>query len=344
MHSFRLAILLSSAIICLGGSLCVSANNDQSEPYTFALVGKDDLAYFTQAHRGCRSAEKELNDVRCIYRAPKYADGKEQDKLIVELINSGVDGIAVAAINSKYLSENSLLLAKSKNIPIISFDSDLDAQTLSRQPDMRLAYIGSDNVKLGETFGHQLKILFPNGATICLLSGRPDSMNMMERMQGLRAVLSGDTRTRAPGRRLQGDRGWSEHSRCPMYNYEDPDIAIRQLGYAISREAGKIQAYISLGGWAQFQPPKFESMISEHRSKIDDHNIRLMFADALFVQLGFIKSGYSAANVRQSPFEMGRKSILTLHKIVTGKHYKKLIHTPTTLCTLDNLDECKSSS
>ena len=57
--------------------------------------------------------------------------------------------------------------------------------------NLRFAYIGTDNFELGKSLGEQLKKLRPNGGTLIMHSGRPDSPNLNLRLMGVRSALSG---------------------------------------------------------------------------------------------------------------------------------------------------------
>ncbi len=60
----------------------------------FAVVAKFQGVFFDQSGDGCREAAAALQEVECIYLAPKKGDVRIQDKMIEQLITDGIDGIA----------------------------------------------------------------------------------------------------------------------------------------------------------------------------------------------------------------------------------------------------------
>ncbi len=343
----RILILFTASLLLIfrPGALIAEAPSQaqpayEQKPLRFALVGKADHPYFTQAHLGCRKAENELDAVDCIYRAPGYADVQAQNALLEELIQSGIDGIAVSVLQPRFLAEHAFSLAKKYEIPVVTYDSGLDGATARRYPGLVDAYVGTDNVEYGRAFARYLKSRWPDGATICLLSGRPDSANLMERMQGFRAELSGDNKTRAPGRRLKGQNGWQEHSRCPLYNYEDTDVALHQLEFMLSRELENVDVLVSLGSWAQLYPQRYREIVQPYQHARIQRGVAILFADTLHSQIELQREGLADANIGQSPFEMGRLAMRALYQLNQGLEVDPIQYTPVHLCSVESLADC----
>ena len=85
----------------------------------FAVVPKFYGMFFDQSKNGCKDAAAEIEGVECVYRGPEKASVRIQNRIIEQLIDEGVDGIAVAVTQSKFLAENSLQKAKQAGIPVI---------------------------------------------------------------------------------------------------------------------------------------------------------------------------------------------------------------------------------
>lgn len=324
-------------MLFLGLSALIQA--ETTKTLKFAMVGKSNEAFFTQTLLGCQKAEAELEGVQCLFRLPLFSDVIEQDKVISSLIEEGVDGIAISVLQSRYLAANSLKKAKEKGIPVITFDSDLDASILNKYPGLRHAYVGTNNFEFGQQFALSIKQMLPEGGKICLLSGRPDTPNMMSRMKGLRAEFSGDVETRAPGHRLSKKSKWTEHRRCPVYNYEDAEIAMQQLSYLLKKEITSIDAFVSFGGWAQVTPG-YRETLNTYKERIDDHSTIMLFADTLHMQMELLEAGLSSANIGQTPFEMGRQAIHTLYKITQKMDFPEYNYTPINVCTPATIKTC----
>lgn len=191
----------------------------------FAVVPKFYSVFFDQSKTGCIDAAAEIKGVECVYRGPESSSVRLQDEVINQLIDEGIDGIAVAVTQSKYLFENSLKRAKEAGIPIVTYDSDFDASINQDPKNFRSAYIGTDNFELGKSLGEQLKKLRPNGGTLIMQSGRPDSPNLNLRLMGVRSALSGKKYDIPLGKLLNNEQGWTE-VREPLFNFDQLSQAV----------------------------------------------------------------------------------------------------------------------
>jgi len=301
----------------------------------FALVSKEyNSPFFLLSKAGCENAAASLDGVKCLYKGGSEVNPRLQNEIIEELIeNEEVDGIAVAVINSDFISKRSLSLAKEAGIPIITYDSDLKL----KDKNLRLAYIGSDNFELGVALGNELKAIRPNGGLVCIQSGVKGAINLNLRMQGIRYTLSGENKVISLQNALENNNGWTEYERCPFYSWENKKRAVDQLKNILDNEEDIL--FVSVGGWAQYYEHYVEEM-QPYRVKIQNKELAFVIADATKSQLEFLKKGYSSINIGQNPYEMGKQAIHTLFNIVKGKKYNKVIHTPLTYCSQDNYDVC----
>jgi ribose transport system substrate-binding protein len=266
-----------------------------------------------------------------------------QDQVINQLIDEGVDGIAVAVTQSKYLVNNSLKRAKEAGIPIITYDSDFDASINEDPNNIRLAYIGTDNFELGKSLGEELKKLRPNGGTLIMQSGRPDSPNLNLRLMGVRSALSGKKYDTPPGELLNNDSGWTE-VREPFFNFDQLDQSVNQMESVMKGKPVKADSFITVGGWAQNDQALYRKMIAPYQAKINNNKVIIIITDTSSEQLTMLEDQLAHINIGQNPYEMGRQAILTLYKIVTEQKYEKTIYTPITVCTPENVDTCNKSA
>lgn len=63
-------------------------------------------------------------------------------------------------------------------------------------------------------------------------------------------------------------------------------------------------------------------------------------ADTVDSQLALLNDKLSHVNIGQSPYDMGKMAILTLHNIVTNKPFQETTYTPLTYCTPENHSTC----
>ncbi|WP_435237714.1 substrate-binding domain-containing protein [Psychromonas sp. PT13] len=312
----------------------------QGESYKFAIVPKYHSTFFDQSGKGCRFAASTLDDVECIYRGPLTADVRNQDKIITELVEQGVDGIAVAVSNSEFLARSSISKAIAAGIPVITFDSDFDQATVQKYKQLSLAYIGTDNFALGYALGEQLLSLRPEGGRLLIQTGRPDAANLNLRIMGLRSALSGINDQIPPGKVLNNKLGWSE-IRTPIPSYDKTERAIKQLESKILTKSNKIDAFVSVGGWPQNDINEYRRVVHPLADEIRGNKLLLLFANSSDQQLTLLSEHLATANIGQSPYEMGRLAILTLYKIITNQPYDQIIYTPLKHCTPQNVDYCR---
>jgi len=305
----------------------------------FAVVPKFYSVFFDQSKTGCVDAAAQIKGVECVYRGPELSSVRLQDQVINQLIDEGIDGIAVAVTQSKYLVENSLKRAKEAGIPIVTYDSDFDASINADPKNFRLAYIGTDNFELGKSLGEELKKLRPNGGTLIMQSGRPDSPNLNLRLMGVRAALSGKTYNSPPGKMLNNEQGWTE-VREPLFNFDQLSQAVKQMESVMKGKPVKADSFVSVGGWAQNDAALYREMIAPFQGKINDKEVVIIMTDTSPEQLTMLKDNLAHINVGQNPYEMGKQAILTLYKIVTKQQYEEVIYTPVTFCTPQNFDTC----
>ena len=305
----------------------------------FAVVPKFYGAFFDQSGLGCQDAASQLTGVECIYLGPEISNVRLQDKVIEELIDQGIDGIAVAITQSKFLAENSLRKAKAAGIPVITYDSDFDGPTLAEHQELRRAYIGTDNFAFGVALGEQLKKLRPSGGTLIIQTGRPDSPNLNLRIMGVRSALSGKTYENPPGKRLHNDNGWTE-TREPFSNFDQLNQAVKQMESVIKGKPIKADSFIAVGGWSQHNEALYREMITPYKEKLDNKEVVVIISDAAPQQISMLQDHLAHTNIGQSPYEMGRQAIFTLHKIVSGQDFEQIVFTPIRICTPENADTC----
>ena len=326
------ALCLASAFI-----LIISAYQAKTKEFVFALVPKDAKnPYYLQSKQGCMDAAKKLG-ITCLYRGPITSDVRLQDMIIRELIEQKVDAIAVAVTQSEFLAQHSFQLANKAGIPIITFDADFNDISKAKNPQLRLAYVGSNNFDLGRALGQQLMARHPQGGNIVIQTGRPDSHNLNLRIQGLRSALAGKDFALASAEILDHDNGWHE-VRAPFPSYGRIPRALKQMEKVLKTD--NIAAFIAVGGWAQLDDSAYRHMIFPLQSKLINNKISVVMADTVDSQLVLLADNLSHVNIGQSPYDMGNMAMHTLHNILTHKPFQETTYTPLTYCTQKNYSTC----
>lgn len=317
----------------------LASNSVTAKQLVFALVPKSlSYSFYQQSKQGCMEAAKEIQ-VKCIYRGSKKVDARLQNDIIEQLIEEKVDGIAISVTKSGFLAKNSLQKALKAGIPVVTFDADFDAATRMKFPNIRRAYIGSNNFELGLLLGKQLKKLRPQGGRLIIQTGRPDSANLNERVMGIRVFLSGENSSVYSADKLINNNGWTE-VREPLPSYGIIKRAKNQMRAAFRGKLYPIDAFVAVGGWAQLDALAYRNMMQPFKSKLASKETFVVMTDTDSDQLNLLKEGFSHINIGQNPYEMGRKSLLLLNKIVTKQAYDEINYTSLILCDQTNFSVC----
>jgi ribose transport system substrate-binding protein len=323
------------AFVLAAGGHSASAADAQ---YTFALVPKSmNNPFYDQALAGCRKAEKDLKgEVKCLYIGPgEHGGGEEQAQIVADLIAKHVNGIGVSPANAAAIA-HVLPRAKQEHIPVLTWDSDV----LPKDKDLRIAYVGTHNYDIGVNLAKIVMQIKPHGGTICIQSGGAAAANHNERMQGIRDTLAGKPSPTPPGERLTGQNGWTEVSACPLYTNDDFPLSVQQMEDILAKYP-HLDAFVPTGGFPQFVPQAYRRVAEKYRSRIQSHELALVVADTLPIQLQLMKEGLSLGQVGQRPFDMGYDVMVFLRNVKDGKGAP---HDPTytglDVCTPQNVDTC----
>ena len=219
---------------------------------------------------------------------------------------------------------------------MLTFDSDV----LPENKDVRLAYIGTHNYDIGVNLAKVVMKTKPKGGTLCIQSGGAAAANHNERIQGVRDTLTGTKSKTPPGDRLTGQNGWTEEAGCPLYTNDDFPLAAQQEEDILNKYPN-LDAFIPTGGFAEFIPDAYKSLMTKYKDKISSGAIAIAVADTLPMQIDALKAGLATGNVGQRPFDMGYKSIYALLDIKQGKPAPTdPTYTGLDVCTKDNVDTC----
>ena len=279
----------------------------------FALVPKTtDNPFFILAHHGCQDAiasmslednsnENQNIDSTCNYGGISATtdnpnpdpDGARQAAYVQSLLleDTGqhpLDGLAISVKNPVLMRPLIDEAVNRRKIPVVTFDSDDDKSS-------RLAYIGTDNVFMGETMAKVTQQIIPTGGTFAILWG-DDSPNVQQRDQGFRDHLKPEL--------------WTECKGSPL-NYN------RDLGNALGLMEDFAQQNVSVivttTGGALFHDD-YASFYKRHKHR----NMTVISADDFAVQIEHLSRGYVHGLVGQMPYEMGYKAAQVLFDIKMG--------------------------
>ncbi|HYP70009.1 MAG TPA: substrate-binding domain-containing protein [Variovorax sp.] len=300
---------------------------------TLAVVVKGlDNPFFTVLGDGCALWNKEnaSSEYTCLYTGPaSSADEAGEVQIVEDLINKGVAGIAISPSNAPAMA--TMLKAKSPKMPIMTIDADL----ASADRALRKTYLGTNNYDMGVLMAKHLKELNPKGGTVCMQLGNVAADNINARAAGFRDTISGKKGID----RLKGEGGWTEIAGCPLFTNDQIDLANQQMSDVFTKNP-KLNAFILVGGWAQFGPQAYAQVTDQVMTKLKSKELIIIAGDTLPPQLAALKAGRSHAQIGQRPFEMGRRAPGVLIDLINGKQVADPLYTGLDECVPTNLDKC----
>ena len=313
--------------------LLLLSPNLGSAKLIIGMVGKTkNDSFYVQSYKGCLKFAESHPEVTCRYDGPDdYQDIRTQALIINDMVKSGIDGLLVATTDSDFLVNRALKELNEKNIPVITFDSDLNP----KDSRYRLAYVGTNNFDFGVALGNQVKVLIDTKSkNICIQSGHQTAPNLNERIAGIRFALSGQSK-----KRLSGENGWHEFSRCPLYSLGKREDSLEQVKSLV--KMAETPAIIAVAGFAQFNS-KYIEFMSPYKEKLGSKELIFISADTEEVQLKALNKGLSSSNIGQNPFEMGRLSAQLMYEVLVNnkKPAKEFYFLDFHYCQQNNAKTC----
>jgi ribose transport system substrate-binding protein len=224
-----------------------------------------------------------------------------------------------------------MLKAKKPTMPIMTIDADLAEADRS----LRKTYLGTNNYDMGVLMAKHLKGLKPAGGSVCLQLGNVAADNINARAQGFRDTIAGKKGVD----KLKGEGGWTEIAGCPLFTNDQIDLANQQMQDTFVANAN-LDAFILVGGWAQFGPQAYAQVTDQVMAKLKSNKLIIIAGDTLPPQLDALKAGRSHAQIGQRPFEMGYRAPTVLIDLIKGKQVADPLFTGLDECTPKNLDKC----
>ena len=86
-------------------------------------------------------------------------------------------------------------------------------------------------------------------------------------------------------------------------------------------------AFILVGGWAQFGPEAYSATANGAEPKLKAKELIIIAGDTLPPQMDALKAGHSHAQVGQRPFEMGHRAPDVLIQLIKGETVQDPLYT-----------------
>jgi ribose transport system substrate-binding protein len=156
-----------------------------------AIVVKNFTNPFWVALRdGAQAEGKDLGVDHAVEGGASETDAAGQNAKISTLVNQGYSCFAAASVNSTNVI-TPLLAASRKGYPIISLDTPINPEAAQKAGLKLTSFIGSNNVKVGETAGEYMLELTGGKGKVLLLEGTPGAIPGIDRINGFTKSVDG---------------------------------------------------------------------------------------------------------------------------------------------------------
>ena len=270
------------------------------------------------------------SEYECLYTGPALSsDEAGAVQVVQDLISRGVAGIAISPSNAPAMAN--MLRAAAPTMPIMTVDADL----LPADADLRKTYFGTNNYDMGVGMAQEAMKLKPEGGTVCLQLGNVAAANINERAAGFRDTIAGATGTE----RLNDSNGWTEIEGCPVYTNDDIPTANQQMADVFTANPD-LDAFVLVGGWAQFGPQAYAQNTDLVKDKLDSKELIIIAGDTLPPQTQAFREGRSHFQIGQRPYQMGNEAPDILISLINGETVEDPKYTGLDLCTIEEPGIC----
>jgi len=313
-------------------ALVSGATTAQAKDVLAIVVKGLDNPFFEQINLGCQKwmSENADSEYECLYTGPASSADEAGEVQIVEDLFNRPDVKAIAISPSNAPAMGNLIRRVAPSIPVMTIDADL----IEADRDLRQTYLGTDNYEMGVLMAKHAMELKPDGGTVCLQLGNVAADNINARAAGFRDTIAGETVDR-----LNDTNGWTEIEGCPVFTNDQVDLANQQMQDVFTANPD-LDAFILIGGWAQFAPQAYVQGTDQVMDKLQSGDLIIVAGDTLPPQMDALKDGRSAVQVGQRPFEMGYKAPDVMIQLINGESVDDPLYTGLDECTQDNADSC----
>ncbi len=308
MFLSRRSWLIGAAVAVL--AFLPSCNKDSGggaagggEKITIGVVTNNPADFWNFAEQGANDAAAK-HGVKLIFRRPEKGDAAIQRDIVNDLVNKGVQGIAVSVINPDEQTPDLKNVAEKTNL--ITMDNDAINSG-------RLNYVGTDNYEAGKAAGRLVKEVMPQGGMVAIFVGQITPINARQRYQGVVDELAGEKDSKGP-----------KHGKYTVYKNEaitdGANEAVAKDNAADALEKLRGEANLCMVGlWAYNAPGILEA--ARGKGLVD--KIKIVAFDEMSQTLAAIEKGEIYGTIVQDPYNFGFKCVELLAEVAkTGDKSK----------------------
>lgn len=279
----------------------------QEKPKVIVVLKEADLEYWEIVKAG---AEKGFDDFGIDGRvfAPKSGLPDEQGEILDRALKENPDLLIVSPLGTDVIPN--LDKYADRNIPVLLLDSNAPWEH-------KTAYIGTDNLVLGEKAGILMASKLQPGEKVALI-GRRRSFAEADRLIGAKKSLE------AAGIQIA-----VEYGDLQIGNKEVKEV--EKLMTDIVKEHPDLKGVITTT----------DSIALPALKSIHEHGLEIPVTgtDGISEMLEYIKDGELTISVSQNPYDMGYLSVETADKVLKGEKVKQNIDSGVDIITKGNAEQ-----
>lgn len=289
-------------------------NDDAKDKKTFAvIVHSTQSTYWQTLNTGAEKAGEE-NNVEIFFTAAPGggADINGQADIVEQTINQKVDGILLAASDTKALVP-AAEKAVNSGIPLVTIDCGLDT-------DMNSSFIATDNVGASSMVADALAEKIGEEGKVAVINFAPGMLTGALREQGFRETMA----EKYPNITLLETQYYN--------NDVQKALEITQNILTANPDLKAIYATNEFG------------IVGASRALMEKENksIPVYGFDFSSDVTPLIEEGYCQGTIVQKPYDMGYLGVLTLLDVIDGKTVEKNIDSGALLVTPENFNDEES--
>lgn len=249
--------------------------------------------FFNPVLEGMRDAEQEMADfsIALTVKITKGFNAEEQIRQIDELLVEDIKAIIIMPVNDPIVIDkiNQLM---DKNIPVVTLNSDV-------KDSKRIAYVGCDYWKSGQTAGHLLGMIAQERAKVAVVVGDLSILGHKLRLQGFKDVVE----------KLE-DVSVEKVIECN----DDSITAFAELQKLLQQNSD-INAFYFAASGVDGGLRAINAHYTGHRKPI------IITSDETEPVVSALNEDRIQATITQQPYQQGYKSVMTVVDILINKIY-----------------------
>jgi ribose transport system substrate-binding protein len=306
MSPMRRASLAILAVFTLLLPAACNRGQGSGKPRVALVLKTLNNPFFIDMQHGAEDAAKRLDVDLTVQAAERETDVEKQMQIIENLVETGVNALAIAPSGSKEVV-TAIAKANAANIPVVIVDDRVDGPAAREAGVHWEAYTGSDNVEGGRIAGRFLVQISNGSATVAVLEGIPGHQTGDARLRGFKEAIQG-----SPGVKVVASQ---------TANWE------RDQGFTVFQNM--LQAHPDITAVFACNDMMALGAVEAIRAANRTGQIHVIGFDAVDDARKAIAAGTMDGSVAQFPSEMGRIAVENAVKLI--HHEPVQAETPTKL-------------